>query len=134
MDGWKTPAGPKAPVWAGMAGMDVNYLRGLCDYWREGYNWRTAEQKLNELAHYRTEIEGIGIHFVHERVKGPVPLPLILTHGYPDSFYRFVKLIPLLTDPAAFGGPAEDAFDVVLPDIPGYGFSDKPEKLDRHSA
>jgi pimeloyl-ACP methyl ester carboxylesterase len=108
-------------------GTDANYLRNLCDYWREGYSWRGAEQKLNQLAHYRTEIDDIGIHFVHERGKGPAPLPLILTHGYPDSFYRFVKLIPLLTDPAAFGGDAEDAFDVVVPDIPGYGFSDKPD-------
>jgi pimeloyl-ACP methyl ester carboxylesterase len=108
-------------------GTDASYLREFCDYWREAYNWRAEEQKLNRLAHYRTEIDGIGIHFVHERGKGPAPFPLILTHGYPDSFYRFVKLIPLLTDPASFGGDAEDAFDVVIPDIPGYGFSDKPD-------
>ncbi len=119
---------PQSPCLDWDGGMDANYLRELCDYWREGYNWRNAEQKLNQFAHYRTEIEDIGIHFIHERGKGPAPLPLILTHGYPDSFYRFVKLIPLLTDPAAFGGRAEDAFDVVVPDIPGYGFSDKPEK------
>ncbi len=112
--------------WEG--GTDTSYLRRLCDYWREAYNWRSAEQKLNRLANYRTEINDIGIHFVHERGKGPAPFPLILTHGYPDSFYRFVKLIPLLTNPAAFGGDAEDAFDVVVPDIPGYGFSDKPDK------
>jgi len=109
-------------------GMDANYLRKLCDYWREEYSWRNAEQKLNQLAHFRTEIDDIGMHFVYEHGKGPAPFPLILTHGYPDSFYRFVKLIPLLTDPAAFGGHAEDAFDVVVPDIPGYGFSDKPDK------
>ena len=109
-------------------GMDSNYLREFCDYWRERYNWRDAEQRLNQLAHYRTEIDDVGVHFVHERGKGPAPFPLILTHGYPDSFYRFVKLIPLLTDPAAFGGRAEDAFDVMVPDIPGYGFSDKPVK------
>jgi len=84
-------------------GMDANYLRDFCDYWREEYNWRRAEQQLNQLAQYRTEIDDIGVHFVHERGKGPAPFPLILTHGYPDSFYRFVKLIPLLTDPVAFG-------------------------------
>jgi microsomal epoxide hydrolase len=109
-------------------GMDGNYLRDLCDYWRERYNWRSTEQTLNQFAHYRTEIDGLGIHFLHERGRGPAPFPLILTHGYPDSFYRFVKLIPLLADPIAFGGNAEDAFDVVIPDIPGYGFSDKPQK------
>ncbi len=109
-------------------GMDAGYLRELCEYWKERYNWRSEEQNLNRLAHYRTEIDDVGIHFVYERGKGPAPFPLILTHGYPDSFYRFVKLVPLLTDPAAFGGSAEDAFDVVIPDIPGYGFSDKPHK------
>ena len=120
---------PQGPDLGWEGGMDGNYLRSYCDYWREEYNWRHEEQKLNLLPHYRTEIDGIGIHFVHGRGKGPAPFPLILTHGYPDSFYRFVKLIPLLTDPASFGGHAEDAFDVVIPDIPGYGFSDKPGKL-----
>ena len=91
-------------------------------------NWRNAKQNLNQLAHYGTEIDDLGIHFVWERGKGPAPFPLILTHGYPDSFYRYVKLIPLLTDPAAFGGHAEDAFDVVVSNIPDYGFSDKPDK------
>jgi len=110
------------------AGMDGNYLHELVDHWSEAYKWRNEERKLNRLAQYRTEIEDTGIHFVHERGKGPAPFPLILTHGFPDSFFRFVKLIPLLTDPAAFGGSAEDAFDVVVPDIPGYGFSDKPNQ------
>jgi hypothetical protein len=100
--------------WGG--GMDANYLRQFCEAPREGYNWRSAEQKLNQLAHFRTEIDDIGVHFVYERGKGSAPFPLILAHGYPDWFYRFVKLIPLLTDPAAFGGHAEDAFDVVVPD------------------
>jgi pimeloyl-ACP methyl ester carboxylesterase len=71
-------------------------------------------------------VDGIGIHFIQERGKGPNPFPLILTHGYPDSFLRFTKIIPMLTDPEAFGGRAEDAFDVVVPDLPGYWFSDKP--------
>jgi pimeloyl-ACP methyl ester carboxylesterase len=110
------------------AGTDASYLRELCGYWKDQYNWRGEERKLNQLPHFRTEIDGVGIHFIHEHGKGPAPFPLILTHGYPDSFYRFVKLIPLLTDPASFGGRAEDAFDVVIPDIPGYGFSDKPAK------
>jgi pimeloyl-ACP methyl ester carboxylesterase len=73
-------------------------------------------------------VDKIGIHFIHERGKGPKPFPLILTHGYPDSFLRFMKIIPMLTDPEAFGARAEDAFDVVVPDLPGYGFSDKPKE------
>jgi microsomal epoxide hydrolase len=109
-------------------GTDGSYLHELVDYWQHGYSWRSEEQRLNELAHYRTEIDEIGIHFVYERGKGPAPFPLLLTHGYPDCFYRFVKLIPLLTDPAAYGCREEDAFDVIIPDIPGYGFSDKPKE------
>jgi pimeloyl-ACP methyl ester carboxylesterase len=111
------------------AGTDLDYLRELVNYWIDEFNWRDQESALNELDHFTTEIEGIGIHFVHERGKGPHPFPLILTHGYPDSFYRFAKIIPMLTDPEQFGGNADDAFDVVVPDLPGYGFSDKPPKL-----
>jgi pimeloyl-ACP methyl ester carboxylesterase len=108
------------------AGTDVDYLKDLVKYWQEDYDWRKQERALNQLAHFKTDVEGIGIHFIHERGKGPNPFPLILTHGYPDSFYRFAKIIPMLTDPESYGGRAEDAFDVVVPDLPGYGFSDKP--------
>lgn len=111
------------------AGTDHRYLRELVDYWLNDFEWRKQEATLNAFAHFRTSIDGLGIHYVHERGRGPNPLPLILTHGYPDSFFRFVKLIPLLTDPAAHGGRAEDAFDVVVPDLPGYGFSDPPQRL-----
>jgi len=108
------------------AGTDVDYLKDLLDYWQNGYDWRKHERALNQFAHFKTEVDDIGIHFVHVRGKGPNPFPLILTHGYPDSFYRFSKIIPMLTDPESFGGHADDAFDVVVPDLPGYGFSDKP--------
>jgi microsomal epoxide hydrolase len=111
------------------AGTDPKYLRELVAYWKNTYDWEKHEAALNEFAHYRTELDGSGIHFIHERGQGPNPFPIILTHGYPDSFYRFAKLIPMLTDPVSFGGQAEDAFDVVVPDLPGYGFSDKPKKL-----
>jgi pimeloyl-ACP methyl ester carboxylesterase len=104
------------------AGTDLGYLQELAGYWRDSYDWRKHETALNQFAHFKTD----GIHFIHERGKGPNPFPLILTHGYPDSFYRFAKIIPMLTDPASFGGRSEDAFDVVVPDLPGYGFSDKP--------
>jgi pimeloyl-ACP methyl ester carboxylesterase len=110
------------------AGTDQNYLRELVGYWQQSYDWREQERVLNQFAHFKTQVNDIGIHFIHERGKGPAPFPLILTHGYPDSFCRFAKIIPMLTDPASHGGRAEDAFDVVVPDLPGYGFSDKPVK------
>jgi pimeloyl-ACP methyl ester carboxylesterase len=110
------------------AGTDVDYLKELVAYWQRDFDWRKHERSLNEFAHFKTRVHGVGIHFVHQRGKGPAPFPIILTHGYPDSFYRFLKLIPLLTDPLSHGGRAEDAFDVVVPDLPGYGFSDKPAK------
>jgi pimeloyl-ACP methyl ester carboxylesterase len=108
------------------AGTDYSYLKELVAYWQNTYDWPKQEAALNRFAHYKTVVDDIGIHFIHERGNGPNPFPLILTHGYPDSFYRFVKIIPMLTDPASFGGQAEDAFDVVVPDLPGYGFSDAP--------
>jgi pimeloyl-ACP methyl ester carboxylesterase len=109
-------------------GTDLDYLRELTEYWRRQYDWRKQETALNQFDHFKTEINGIGIHFIHERGKVANSFPLILTHGYPDSFHRFTKVIPMLTDPESFGGRAEDAFDVVVPDLPGYGFSDKPTK------
>jgi pimeloyl-ACP methyl ester carboxylesterase len=109
-------------------GTDSDYLRELVRYWHDTYDWRKHETALNRFAHFRTEVDDIGLHFIHERGKGPNPFPIILTHGYPDSFYRFARIIPMLTDPASFGGRPEDSFDVVVPDLPGYGFSDKPSK------
>jgi len=109
-------------------GTNLDYLKELVDYWQHSFDWRVQEARLNQFAHFKTEVNGTGIHYLHERGKGPNPFPLLLTHGYPDSFYRFAKLIPMLTDPESFGGRAEDAFDVVVPDLPGYGFSDKPTK------
>lgn len=106
-------------------GADVTYLKSFVDYWLNEYDWRKHEAALNEFAHFRTEIDGVGIHFIHERGKGSNPTPIILTHGWPDSFYRFHKIIPMLTDPASFGGDPEDSFDVVVPSIPGFGFSDR---------
>jgi len=109
-------------------GTDLDYLRSLADYWRDGYDWRAEEAKLNEFTQYRAEIDGVGIHFVHERGRGPDPLPIVLTHGWPDSFYRYSKVVPLLSDPARFGGDPADAFDVVVPSVPGFGFSDRPHE------
>jgi microsomal epoxide hydrolase len=107
-------------------GTNADYLKGLVDYWQHQYDWRAEEAKLNHFAHFRAEIDGLGIHFIHERGKGPNPLPIILTHGWPDSFVRYLKVVPLLTDPARYGGDPADSFDVIVPSLPGYGFSDPP--------
>jgi pimeloyl-ACP methyl ester carboxylesterase len=110
------------------AGTNLDNLKELVVYWHEVYDWRRHEAKLNRFHHYTTDLNGVSIHFVYERGKGPNPFPIVLTHGYPDSFYRFAKIIPMLTDPESFGGRAEDSFDVVVPDLPGFGFSGKPTK------
>src|SRR5215813_13230085 len=80
------------------AGMSPAYLRELIEYWREGFDWREQEKALNQFHHFRTAVDGTKLHFIHEKGRGPAPLPIVLSHGYPDSFYRFYKLIPLLTD------------------------------------
>jgi pimeloyl-ACP methyl ester carboxylesterase len=108
------------------AGASPVYLRALLDHWRERYDWRGEEAKLNRFPQFRAEVNGADIHFIHVRGKSEDPLPLILTHGFPDSFMRFLKLIPLLTDPAAHGGQVGDAFDVVVPSLPWFGFSHEP--------
>jgi pimeloyl-ACP methyl ester carboxylesterase len=108
------------------AGTDTRYLRELLAYWLDEYDWRKQERLLNESQRYRVNIDEIEIQFIHERGVGPDPFPLMLTHGFPDSHHRFNKVIPLLTDPASFGGRQEDAFHVVAPDLPGYGFSGTP--------
>ncbi|WP_059043060.1 epoxide hydrolase family protein [Paenibacillus rubinfantis] len=107
-------------------GTEMTYLQSLVTYWRDHYDWRAQEARLNRFSQYRCNVNGIDIHFVHERGKGPHPLPLILTHGWPDSFLRYEKIIPLLIDPASYGGRAEDAFDVIVPSVPGFGFSGRP--------
>jgi pimeloyl-ACP methyl ester carboxylesterase len=106
------------------AGMSPTYLRELVAYWRDGFDWRAQERMLNRFRHFRVKVDGSLIHLIHEVGRGPSPLPLVLTHGYPDSFFRFYKLLPLLADPAAHGGDAADAFDVVVPSLPGYAFSE----------
>jgi pimeloyl-ACP methyl ester carboxylesterase len=110
------------------SGTNLSYTKSLIEYWRNAYDWRRQETALNQLPQYRVALDEFHIHFVHVRGNGPAPLPLILTHGWPGSFVEMAKLIPRLADPAAHGGNAEDAFDVVVPSLPGYGFSDRPRK------
>jgi pimeloyl-ACP methyl ester carboxylesterase len=109
-------------------GVNVRYLKELIQYWLEKFNWPSQEDALNRYTHFRTTVNDLRIHFIHERGRGPAPIPLVLTHGWPDSFTRMLKVIPLLTDPAAHGGDARDSFDVIVPSLPGYGFSDKPKQ------
>ncbi len=107
-------------------GIQLAKIKPLVEYWGTGYDWRKAEAKLNSLPQFMTEIDGLDIHFIHVRSKHPNALPVIITHGWPGSAFEQLKVIGPLTDPTAHGGAAEDAFDVVIPSMPGYGFSGKP--------
>ena len=107
-------------------GTNLEYLKALVAYWHHQFDWRAQEARLNQFVQFRTEIDGFGIHFIHDRGQGPKPLPLLLTHGWPGSFFEMVKVIPLLTDPAGHGGDPADSFDVIAPSLPGFGFSDRP--------
>lgn len=104
-------------------GANTAYLKELVQHWQTGYDWRAQEREMNAFPHFKTEIDGISIHFIHVRGKGPNPKPLILSHGWPWSFWDYKKVIGPLTDPAAHGGDPADSFDVVVPSLPGYGFS-----------
>jgi pimeloyl-ACP methyl ester carboxylesterase len=105
------------------AGSDVTYMKEFIGYWRNGYDWKAEERALNSLPQFKAAVGGVDIHFVHARGRGPRPLPLLLTHGWPDSFLRFRRIIPLLADPASHGADPDDAFDVVVPSLPGTPFS-----------
>jgi pimeloyl-ACP methyl ester carboxylesterase len=120
---------PDEPEGAGWNyGTNLGYLQDLVNYWQHEYDWRAQEAQLNQFVQFHATIDGQRIHFIHERGKGPNPTPLLLIHGWPDSFYRFHKLIPLLTDPADHGGDPATSFDVIVPSLPGFGFSDRPHK------
>lgn len=110
-------------------GIQLDRVQKLVQYWGTDYDWRKAEQELNALPEFITTIDGVDIQFIHVRSRHPNALPLLLTHGWPGSQFEFLKTIGPLTDPTAFGGRADDAFDVVIPSIPGHGFSGKPTEL-----
>jgi len=115
----------RAPGTAWEQGTDLEYLRQLLAYWADGFDWHARERELNAADQFRAELDGIHIHFVHERARHGHGIPLILTHGWPSTFVELLPLVPFLTDPGAHGidGPA---FDVVIPSLPGYGFSERP--------
>jgi pimeloyl-ACP methyl ester carboxylesterase len=110
--------------WEG--GASLAFMREICRYWKDEFDWKAQIDRLSALHHYNYTTDGLGIHFIHERGSGPSPLPLVLTHGWPGSFLEMLKIIPLLTDPAHHGGDPADAFDVVVPSLPGYGYSSRP--------
>lgn len=107
-------------------GIPLANMQQLVDYWRTQYDWRQAEDKLNALPQFITTIDGVDVHFIHVRSNHPNAMPLLVTHGWPGSIFELLKVIGPLTDPSAHGGRPEDAFDLILPSIPGYGFSGKP--------
>lgn len=109
-------------------GANLNYMKEIVHYWLTRFDWHAQETMINGFSHFRADVDGLGIHFIHERGHGPQPLPLVITHGWPGSFVELLKVIPRLTDPVSFGGDAADSFDVVVPSLPGYGFSDRPTK------
>jgi pimeloyl-ACP methyl ester carboxylesterase len=107
-------------------GANLNYMKELADYWLTSFDWRAQERRINSYTNYQALVGDLRVHFIHERGKGPNPIPLLITHGWPSSFVEMLKLIPLLTDPSNHGGRALDSFDVIVPSVPGYGFSERP--------
>ena len=107
-------------------GIDPAYVRELADYWASGYDWRAAERRLNREPQFMAQVGGLNVHFIHRRGVGPKPYPLVVTHGWPGSFIEFLDLLPHLCDPASVGADPADAFDVVVPSLPGFGFSARP--------
>lgn len=108
-------------------GASIPYMKELVAYWRDHFDWREHAGALNRFPNFRATLkDGLRIHFIHERGRGPKPMPIVLTHGFPDSIARFAKIIPMLADPGRHGGDPRDSFDVVAPSLPGYAFSDKP--------
>ena len=109
-------------------GANLACMKELVDYWRDRYDWRAQERRLNEFEQFKTNIDGLDIHFIHQRSALPDAVPIIIVHGWPGSFVEFHKVIEPLTDPVRFGGRPEDAFHVIVPSLPGYGFSDQPRE------
>src|SRR5437879_7111205 len=121
---WPEPA----PVTDWSQGVPVDWLRDLCAYWQDGYDWRRCEKTLSGFPQFTTELDGLGIHFVHVQSPSPDALPLVMTHGWPGSVVEFLDVIAPLADPAAHGGDPADAFHVLCPSLPGSGLSDKPSR------
>jgi len=105
-------------------GTNLSYLNELAAYWEKQFDWRLQESKLNQFTHFRADVSGLKLHFIHKKGKGPRPIPLVLTHGWPSTFVEMLKVIPQLTDPGSHGGDPSDSFDVIVPSLPGYAYSE----------
>ncbi|MDK2754619.1 MAG: epoxide hydrolase [Gammaproteobacteria bacterium] len=109
-------------------GANLAYMKELCAYWLDEFDWRVQEAAINRFAHFIAPVDGIDLHFMHEKGSGPAPMPLIISHGWPGSIVEFLKIIEPLAHPERFGGSSEDAFDVIAPSLPGFGFSGRPPR------
>jgi len=109
-------------------GTNLDYMKELCAYWVDEFDWRKHEAKINRFSHYTAEVDGIDLHFVHEKSSGPASMPLIISHGWPGSIVEFLDIIEPLAHPERFGGSADDAFEVIAPSLPGFGFSGRPPR------
>ena len=109
-------------------GTNIDYMKEISKYWIDKYDWRKAEEKINKFKNFKSNIDGIDIHFIHEKGSGSNPKPLLLSHGWPGSIIEFLHIIDQLAHPEKFGGKEEDAFDVIVPSLPGFGFSGRPSK------
>lgn len=121
------PDSPTVSDWS--QGVPLEYLKDLCGYWVDCYDWMARQAAMDAVPQFRTEIDGLGIHFVHVRSPEPAAMPLVMTHGWPGSFVEFLEVIGPLTDPGAHGGGPADAFHLVVPSLPGYGWSDRPRDV-----
>jgi len=109
-------------------GANLEYMKELCAYWLNEFDWRVQEAAINRFTHFIAPVDGIDLHFMHEKGSGPAPMPLIISHGWPGSIVEFLKIIEPLAHPERFGGSSEDAFDVIAPSLPGFGFSGRPPR------
>ena len=109
-------------------GTNLDYMKEFCDYWINKFNWREQERKINKFNHFKSFVEDINIHFIHEKGSGPSPIPLLISHGWPGSIVEFLEIIDPLAHPEKHNGNIEDAFDVIIPSLPGFGFSDRPSR------
>ena len=109
-------------------GTNLDYMKELCAYWLDEFDWRKHEAQINRFSHHMAEVDGIDLHFIHEKGSGPTPLPLIISHGWPGSVVEFLDIIEPLAHPERFGGSADDAFEVIAPSLPGFGFSGRPPR------
>lgn len=109
-------------------GANLAYMKELTTYWRNQFDWRAQEKEMNSYNHFRMNLDGFNVHFIHERGSGPNPIPLMMIHGWPGTFWEMHRILPMLLDPEKYGGDPNDSFDVILPSLPGYGFSDRPSQ------